>query len=316
MVGNRRVVEHWAAATVSKISELASSFLRISAEASSITGIIDKFRRLFVAGPVLRAGGPANDRRRWRGQLVEDVVRPGAGAGALVPHPPGVGLALQAVAVVHGGVAGTRARLVVEEGGPEAVRRRHGQALACALLVLLQDQLLELLLDVLVPEHLRLELHVDLLPAALGGDAGDVANGVGRAKALASIDEHEVGLLVADEADQHLLLHAGESYLDGGAGQLARMVDLHAADDLLAHRVLAPRVADLLGQGGDLGERLLLSTRQSGEAVVASFVKVFGVDDASGALLLPEAVLVEGQKTVRPLGFVSAEEKRTTLNST
>ena len=38
---------------------------------------------------------------------------------------------------------------------------------------------------------------------------------------------HEVGLLIAEEADQHLLLHAREGDLDGGGGELAGMVDLH-----------------------------------------------------------------------------------------
>ncbi len=67
---------------------------------------------------------------------------------------------------------------------------RHGEALTSAFLVLLQDQLLELLPH-LASDDLRLQLHVDLLPRALGGHAGHAADGVRGAKALAAVHEHQ-----------------------------------------------------------------------------------------------------------------------------
>jgi len=80
-----------------------------------------------------------------------------------------VGLALELVSPVDGGVAGATAGPVVEELGPQAVGGRHRQAGASALLVLFQHQLLELLLDLFVAQDLRLQLHIDLREKREGG---------------------------------------------------------------------------------------------------------------------------------------------------
>ena len=69
---------------------------------------------------------------------------------------------------------------------------------------------------------LRLDLHVHLLPAPLGRHARRrTAGRLVLAEALAAVHVHEVRLLVAEEAHQHLLLHPREGDLDGGGRQLA-----------------------------------------------------------------------------------------------
>ena len=132
-----------------------------------------------------------------------------AGARGIVPYAAGEGFALELVSTVNGFITGAGASLIVEQFWPHAVGGGDGQAGTGALFVLLHHQLAELLLHV-PAKDLRLQLHVDLLPASFGRDAGDAADGLTGAEPFTSIDEHEVGLLVAQEADQHLALHPGE----------------------------------------------------------------------------------------------------------
>ena len=191
----------------------------------------------------------------WR---YHNVIFSPARARQVVPYPVPVGLAVHLVPHVRVHVALTRAGLIVEELRPDAVGGGDRETLTSAFVVFFKNQLSELFSH-FSSNHLGLELHVDLFPGSLCRHAGDPADGFAGAEAFAAVDEHEVGLLVADEADKQLILHAGEGHLDGRAGQLAGMRDLDALDDLLLHGVLASHVADLHGgdsQSGGAGVRL------------------------------------------------------------